>query len=370
MISSLTLENLKSYADGCETVALKLLDLEAYGFHDMVVPSRGASPIENAASAYFHSVWKQSFDDPADRIRAMRAHTFGPMVNPLYLPFTADLPPSVTGVDSRDIRRFWTGVLAAIVSKDKASPYLRFYGFLRDQVCRVGFPHRHELEPTLGRKFVFLDTVVSGQAVHEIMDAFDEFGLTDCHFILVADANGERIKPLHRGRIDEMVAAGRATLIPFKRLFTEDQGPAVSGVWSVTLPELMEVARETIPAFRSSGAIGAGLYYHEVSAREDKTNLAATVSIGRLASLKHFVWSPYIRDDAIEHELGVLRDHLRTNRILRPNTTLAMAEPVLRASSHGSPKFAASSSHALRVHYSKDEAAKLLQDFGTWTPQR
>lgn len=365
MLADLTLENLKSYADACETIALKLIDLETGGYCNMVVPSRGAAPLEHAATTYFHLVWKKSFTAPLDRLRAQQAHTWGPMINPLYLPFTADIPPEITGVDSRDIRRFWSGVLAAIVSGDHASPYFRFYGFLRSRVCRVGFPHRHESE-AMGSRFVFLDTVLSGKAVHEIMDAFDEFGLNDCHFLLVADDMGNRIKPAHRRRINQMVEIGRATLVPVKKLYTEDQGPAVSGVWSVTMPEMMEVAREMNPRFRNDGAIGAGLYYHEVRARDDTTNQAATVSIGRLASLTQFVWNEHIHDEWIADELEQLKGHLNANRILLPDTTLEMARPVLTQASHGAPELAASSSHALRLHYSKDEAAKLMRDFAAW----
>lgn len=367
MLAELTLENLKSYADACATIALKLLDLEADGYCNMVVPSRGAAPLEGAATSYFHLVWKASFPDPADRLRAQQAHTWGPMVNPLYLPFTADLPPKITGVESRDIRRFWAAVLAAIVSGDHASPYFRFYGFLRDHVCRAGFPHRHE-RAAMGSRFVFLDTVVSGKAVHEIMDAFDEFGLDDCHFLLVADDMGNRMKPVHRRRINRMIETGRATLVPMRKLYTEDQGPAVSGVWSVTMPEMMEVAREMNPRFRNDGAIGAGLYYHEVRARPDRTNQAATISIGRLASLTEFVWSDHIHDEWIADELEQLKNHLDTNCILLPDTTLKMARPVLDKASHGAPELAASSSHALRLHYSRDEAASLMRDFASWTP--
>ena len=365
MIKELTLGNLRSYADASETLALKLLDLELAGFDDLVVPSRGAAPFERWASAYFHGVWKRALKTSEERIDAAKARVRGPMVNPLYLPFTADLGDGTMGVDSRDVRRFWTAVLAAMTRGEYQDPYYRFFDFLRATVCHAP-AHAHDYR-ALSPRLVFLDTVVSGRAVCEIMDAFDEFGLEECHFIFIVDARGERLRRPYARQIDAAVQSGRATRIDVDRLFTEDQGPAVSGIWSVVMPEVMEVARNEIPEFRRSGAIGAGVYYTEVRARDDASNMNATVAISNLAGLVPMLWNEYIQEDWIEHELDRLRDHLDDTKIIDPMQTLIMARPRLVTAAKVPFSLGVSSSHALRMHVTRDVAAARLAGLGNWT---
>jgi hypothetical protein len=362
MIQQLTLANLKSYAAACEALCLKLIDLSEQGFVRMVVPSRGAAPLEQGASAYFHTEWRPLHKPGAEKLAATKAYASGPMLAPMYLPFTADIPAKQTGVESRDIRRFWSAVLAAIVRGDQADPYYSFFDFLRTQVCVAGFPHRFERAP-LGPSFIFLDTVVSGRAVCEIADAFDEFGLDQCHYVLIVDRNGQRLKPRYRQRLESLVYAGRATMIYLDQLFTEDQGPAVSGIWSVTMPDIMDIARNEIPEFSHSEAIGAGLYYHEIRARDDQSNIDTTSAIASLASLINFVWSPYITDDWVEYDLARLRKHLRARHLLKPATTVETARPVLFNGSKAPINLAASSSHAIRLHHDRDVAARLVRTF-------
>lgn len=362
MIQHLTLANLKSYAAACEALCFKLIELGEQGFMRMVVPSRGAAPLEQGASAYFHAEWKTLHKPGAEKAAASKAYAKGPMLAPMYLPFTADIPPGQTGVKSRDIRRFWSAVLAALVRGEQADPYYRFFDFLRTQVCVAGFPHRYERAP-LGPKFIFLDTVVSGRAVCEIADAFDEFGLDQCHYVLIVDRNGERLKPRYRRRLEALVCAGRATMIHLDQLFTEDQGPAVSGIWSVTMPDIMDIARNEIPEFGRSAAIGAGLYYHEIRARADQSNIDTTLAIATLANVINFVWSPFIEDDWVEYDLDRLRKHLRARQLLKPETTVETARPVLFTGSKAPISLAASSSHAIRLHHDRDVAAGLVRAF-------
>ncbi len=362
MLHELTLSNLKSYAGACAQLCMAFIELGEQGFTAMVVPSRGAAPLAEAASSYFHSEWKPLHAPGADRLAAIRDYTLGPMVGPLYLPFTADIPSSETGIESRDIRRFWTAVLAAIVTGNRTCPYYRFFEFLRSRVCKVGFAHRYE-DRTIGGRFLFLDTVVSGRAICEIADAFDEFGLTEAHFVLVIDANGARLKPRYAHRIDALERAGRATIVYLDRLFTEDQGPAVSGMWSVTMPDIMDIARTEIPVFKNSGAVGAGLYYPEIRAREDKSNLPTTRSIAQLSFLINFTWSSYISDDWLEYDLGELRTHLTTHDLINIETTITTARPVLERASQLPMSLASSSSHAIRLNHDRDAAAALVRQF-------
>lgn len=224
----ITIGAVRSYARACIQVQ-ELTELLGHeGFEYMVVPSRGAAPIEHAASTYFHMVRKFQETDTAARMRLVWDYTCGPLCNPLYLPFTADIPPEETGVSSAEIRSFWAKVLAAVVRGDLADPHYRFYAFLRSDVCRVGFPHVAEERLRSGR-FVFLDTVVSGRAISEIIAAFDEIGLTECVYVLLVDEGGAKLAPQIRTQLEILEQQGRAHLVYLDRLFTEDRGPAMSG---------------------------------------------------------------------------------------------------------------------------------------------
>lgn len=382
MLHHLTLPNLKSYASACGRVCDVCTELQAAGYVDMVVPSRGAAPFVHAAQGYFYLVNMRSLERPSAfpddpdlrqaasemRIERLKVNASGPLVNPLFLPFTADIPAGITGVESGQIRHFWTEVLAAIVRSDFTSPYYRFFSFLRNEVCELGFMSSHEWNGFSSR-FIFLDTVVSGRAVVEIMDAMRAAGLNDPHFVLLADQHGSRMQSPYRERIQAEIALGRATLIGLDNLFTEDQGPAVSGIWSVTMPELMTQIRDAVPEFSATGATGAGLYYTEVRAREDGSNVETTKAIARLSRLIEMCWQPAVFDDAwIAGELEKLAEHLVNHRLLADDVTLTTARPRLLAGAKTTVTLDTSPSHALRLGHKPQVASALVKKFKAWVP--
>jgi hypothetical protein len=235
--------------------------------------------------------------------------------------------------------------------------------------------------------------VVSGRAVAEILDAFDTEGLDQIHYVLLLDENGSRIRPQYGRKLRDAEAKGRATMIPVPSLFTEDQGPAVSGVWSVVVPKLMDLAR-TESVF-TDGVVGAGLYYTEVMKRDDESNLTLTVANAKLHQLlfeaMHVAANP---DDVAEDldDLGVnFADELAIESLHRLAPTMGcnleesvelyiehvekcglfdqactaqLAMPRLHAGRAGrSADVDVSSSHCLRLNVGEDEAAALLRRF-------
>lgn len=391
LVDIITTASIFSYASACVEVARTSMRRGREGYRYTIVPSRGAAPIEHGATSYFHAVVKKAVKGP-DFARLMRQHLTSPLGAELYLPFTADNCAEMKDIGSADVRRFWAKVAAAIVRGDLADPHYRFFAFVRDRVCRVGFKAAIE-DNVRHPRFVFLDTVVSGRAITEIIDAFDAEGLTECHYLLVIDVQGAKLEPRHRLRLEGLRDVGRATLLFVDSLFTEDQGPAVSGIWSLSCPELMTVARDEIPDFARHGAIGAGVYYHEVQRRTDGSNEAVTVGIAKLHQLiwtaVQIIASPeQLMDDL--HDLGMLGeaydadwqllrpklysrwfddevalylDHVTRNRLFDQATTHRIATPKLVGAGIGAPKVEVSSSHALRVHFDRDEAARLVREF-------
>lgn len=386
----INLESIFSYARACIEVARTFDQLGHEGYRRAIVPSRGASPIEGGAKSYFWSVMHSAVKGRA-RLDLHLQHISGPLCTPLYLPFTADSCKEMESIHSHQIRRFYAKVVAAIVRGDLTDPHYRFASYVRDSVYRIGFKSSIEDQVRSGR-FVFLDTVVSGQAICEIIDAFEAEGLNECHYVLVVDADGSRMKSEYRVRLKCLEALGRAKLIKVPSLFTEDEGPAASGIWCLSCPELMSTAREEIPAFRH-GAVGGGVYYCEVRKRDDASNLAVTLGSG---AIHRFLWravqivadpETVMKDlderghldnsfdpDLIsrraecllpwfEDEIEQYLEECRQFRSFDQATTRRIAEPRVRQATVGSPRLDVSSSHCLRLHYSRDEAARLVRDF-------
>jgi hypothetical protein len=194
-------------------------------------------------------------------------------------------------------------------------------------------------------------------------------------------------------RLYQLEAKGRATLVKLDSLFTEDQGPAVSAVWSVVMPELMDEARQTIPAF-SDGIIGAGLYYWEASKRDDESNLQVTIGLAELGTLLHQALFIGAEPNEIAEDLDLLGsnfgseadlhwvfqqrafnerwfdekveqylEHVRRHRLFEKSTTVDLARPRLIKAAAAPAKIDVSASHALRMAIGKEDAARLVRAF-------
>ncbi|SDE09348.1 hypothetical protein [Paraburkholderia lycopersici] len=257
-----TVGNLIDYARASRDLSSHIRVLNLEGYKHLVVPSRGAVPFISAAS----TVWRlegRSLPTWKERLQQKIAHIESPFMQQLVLPFSAD-PHDATQTTAA-IRKYWSQVLAAIVRRDGKDPYLGFYKVLVERLAKRTWPS--SLPRDLPQaKFIFIDTVVSGRAICEIIEAFGEIGLDQCHFLLIADENGKKIVSPYRQVIDNLINLNRCTLIPVDRLFTEDRGPAVSGVWSTVYPQVLDAVRNKY--VWANDAYGAGTFYHRVSSSQ------------------------------------------------------------------------------------------------------
>lgn len=384
--------NLLAYAKAGIDVARAAQRLSDDGYKSMIVPSRGAVPFLRVAKSYYRQ-FVISCMPKDDRLSRGSAARFGPLTLSLDVPFTADAGRTgVEGLKSAHIRRFWARVVAAIVRRKVDDPHYRFFRFVRDEVCQVG--HHDSLEWRMeSERFLFIDTVVSGRAVCEIVDAFDAEGLDQIHYILLLDENGAAMRQPYGARIYALAATGRATLINVPSLFTEDQGPAVSGIWSVVVPKLMDLVRDELPI--GDGVAGAGLYYHEVRQRPDASNVQVTHAVARLDQLlfqaMHVAVDPNEVFEDLEHlgsdfsgdpalqtlqrlpalyERGLDESieaylvHIEGHKLFGKSNTLATAKAPILAGLRGTKaEIDVSTSHCIRLHVEDAEAKRLLRQF-------
>lgn len=260
--SQFTIENLIDYARASIDLSAYMRVLDGEGFKNLVVPSRGAVPFVRAAmSAYMND--SGSFPTPKERLKSKLKQINSPFMRQLILPFSAD--PNEKSQTSSAIREYWSHVLAAIVNRNGRDPYLGFYKVLVEKLAKRSW--LNALDRDLPKaKFIFVDTVISGRAISEILESFEKVGLTQCHFILIVDANGDKIAPEYKRVIDNLIYAQRCDLIYVNRLFTEDQGPGASGVWSTVYPQILEAARQTFTWAKD--CYGAGSFYNLVSSTQ------------------------------------------------------------------------------------------------------
>ncbi|MBM0169515.1 hypothetical protein [Altererythrobacter sp. C41] len=386
--------NVLAYAKAGIDVARAAQRLSDDGYKCMIVPSRGAVPFLRVAKSYYRQLVISCMPQDDRLTKGMQAR-FGPLTLALDVPFTADAGRiGVEGLKSAHIRRFWARVVAAIVRRQVDNPHYRFFRFVRDEVCQVG--HHDSLEWRMeSERFLFIDTVVSGRAVCEIVEGFEAEGLDQIHYILLLDENGAAMRQPYAARIHALAAAGRATLIKVPSLFTEDQGPAVSGVWSVVVPKLMDLVRYE-PAM-GDGFAGAGLYYHEVRQRPDASNVQVTKAVARLdqllfeamhvavdpnevfedlehlgsefsgdAALQTLEGLPTLFGRGLDESIEAYLAHIEGHKLFGKANTLATAKAPILAGLRGTKaEIDVSTSHCIRLHVEDAEAKRLIRQFRT-----
>lgn len=283
-----TAENIIEYGRAAKELSYYLRVLFLDGYDSIVIPSRGAVPLFRAAQHAWHYETR-SLQASEDRFLSKIEMLGSPMHAVTMLPFSAD--PDEERQTSKGIRTFWVKVLSALVRRDGRDPHLIFYQKIVEHL------QKEELTSVLPRnlpsgKFVFIDTVVSGRAVVEILDAFEAEGLNECHLILLVDEGGKKIQGEYKRRIDALVAGQRCTTILLSNLWTEDRGPSVSGVWSTVYPQVLAKLQGRYSW--SQDVYGAGSYYHKVSSSQvslakgvgsSQYNMPITILYGSISSM-------------------------------------------------------------------------------------
>jgi hypothetical protein len=329
----ISLENLISYADACNEVSTLFESMFDNEYDFLVVPSRGAAPIVDACTVCWTSR-RERLDDRGGLERVVKSFLSSPLTNAIFLPFTADAGNLCTGVAPRDIRRFWCRVVAGMLRDPQNDPFFRYYQYLTSKICSGPALERRANKYQIngiarGNRFIFIDTAVSGQAACEIMDGFAEIGLEGIFYIIVVDENGAKLKSEYQRKLQAAELAGTASLVYMKRLFTEDRGPAISGIWSVVFPELMDAAMRLIPEFRDLNCAGAGFYYWTLAetVAPDDPLIVRAVGLRRQMLITALIMPKH---SGLEEMLSSYRSCVQEHDLFSKRTTLEIARPRLR----------------------------------------
>ncbi|WP_113639248.1 hypothetical protein [Nubsella zeaxanthinifaciens] len=245
-----------SYADACFKLCDKMLELQKQNYNNFIIPSRGAYPFYYY-TYHVYNHFRTSFLD---------LHTFNTKRKVWLLPFTSDWGNADLEMTSEQSRRFWVKVLDDFLNK-RSTPFTSFYRLMVDELAPRFAINTWELLPSErflnndSEGFVFLDTVVSGRAICEIISALKEFDVKDYYLILIIDENGKKLDANYETIINNEIANGRAEIIYVQKIFSEDASPMLNhGISSMVFPSLMEEAISTVHDFKNENFIGAGLW--------------------------------------------------------------------------------------------------------------
>lgn len=254
----ITPETILSYSNACLEVCDKLLELKDNDFKRLIIPSRGAYPFYSGALTSLHLLNAT----PLERL------SFSIHFNLCLLPYTSDWGQADIDTDSKSIRKFWTKILADSIRKE-STPYTSFYNGLVDLIgnrltintsdLKVEHYQNSEIE---GEKFIFIDTAISGKAICDIIESFNEFDLKDFFIIMITDCGGKKLKSKYKSIIEKEKQLGRLHQINVKKIYSEDASPLLNtGISSIVFPSLIERAYSEVPEFNNNKFVGAGLWF-------------------------------------------------------------------------------------------------------------
>ena len=206
--------NVIAYANACKDVADSLCIHTAYERRTVVIPSRGAFPVYKTADHMREYETGVSHEHEWD-----------------IIPFTFDDCQQET---SAAVREHWVKVLLAESSGVRNDEW----DFYQKGLAKIG-KQRSENPRGYG-KFVMIDTAISGRAAVEILESMERHGL-DYHLILLADQGGDGIKQEYKTELNKF--ASRVQQVNVANLYTEDRGPALMGITTVLMPDLLPESR-------------------------------------------------------------------------------------------------------------------------------
>jgi len=353
-----------SYAEACIETMDVLLKLKNENFSRVVIPSRGAYPFYSCAidSLHFYGI-KNS-----EKFKIIN------YFNEWLMPFTSDWGDSKISLESKNIRMFWSKVLADCI-RQKKTPYTDFYESLVDFVDAkytiniTGLKFRNINRLSGDKKFIFIDTAISGRAVSEIIESFVELNLNYFHIIMITDEEGKKLKKAYKNIIEREKRRGRLTQINVEKIFSEDASPLLnSGISSIVFPSLIENLYHNIPEFYRDKCIGAGVWFkdsisHLSGSGTTLNGVRGTLAVMLWSVMRHCVYGDdTFFEQNVNTNVEKMINGLGTLNIFDAKSTKTLVYD--RFASQGvqmEEKVSLSSSHVIRVELNQNDIKGLIK---------
>lgn len=364
----ITPETIKSYAKACVDIGLLLPQLFDSGYQIIVIPSRGAYPFyygANSTNWLWNNASKKLHYDYHSKHRIW------------LLPFTSDFGDTSLKIESSNIRRFWSRVLSDFI-KGNDSIYKRYYETLVEELGTKLMINTSELllkkelsnHKKTDQRFIFIDTVISGRAICEIIQAFKDCNLQDYYIIAVIDENGNRLKNEYKKILNEEEAHGRLKSFYVDKIFSEDASPLLnSGIASIVFPSLMERTFFEIKEFRDNNIVGAGLWFIDsISHLKDKNptlnGVRGTLSVLIFASIQQQLYSKEIFfDEFVRHSAEEMISDLGSINLFNGESTVDLIYNRIRRDTQITEKVTATNSHVVRIDLHQNDITTIVERF-------
>lgn len=269
--NSLSAENIDRYVKGCGEIALTLNDMVESVLQQgqrptILIPSRGAVPIYLIAASLLGKLDRDHLLLDPQRTRyfpnrifeylsAGRIKQNGPLepkVDVVLYPFTADVTSE--GKEeylARQLRYSATRAFLDLVSGERRSADLNWYFFLMSKMvagentdlsARAIVESLQEITTLDNRQTIIIDTVVSGRAASQILEAFRNLGHKALPLLAQDSIDGiTRLQKEYRSSILQSTEEWYKFLptTPVERAFvsfpliSEDKGAALLGVSAI-----------------------------------------------------------------------------------------------------------------------------------------
>lgn len=363
----IALSTLESYAKACVSIYDALNDLKKAGFKKVIIPSRGAYPFYAGArkvSYIYYEKWSDTLE-------------FTTHFKKWLLPFTSDWGGHADpNFSSQKSRRFWAKILADVINGEDTMQIKYFralvttFGKLLTVNTEDVYPPARFSKNTDGDdRFIFIDTAISGRAIHEIISSFRDLGLTNYYIILIVDNNGESLNGEFRNTIQQERSQGRLVEIPVEKIFSEDTSPLLNeGISALVFPSIIQGAYAEISDLHRDGMVGAGLWFIDSLSHLKHTDPGKNGIMGALGSLLYAAINSYLDGESqfyphmVDFDTSNMIERAAGLKINDPKSTAQFFRDRLHYRGvHTDFDLDVSGTHVVRVNFSEDQVGKFLK---------
>lgn len=360
-MTTITEADLFSYFDGIIDVTNAISVFHHQGFKNVVVPSRGVCPAILLGDTYASELAKneaQLSESFVEHLKWVIQYYRETRRGHIWMPFTAQTGNANIDEQTADLRFHWCSVLRDVLYSRSSLPRLIYENTVRAAGNKYGHSHPLVLDDA---GFVFVDTVVSGRAVSEILEAFDSLELDNFRVILIVGNDGNKLGGRYKARFDQLEAEGKLVVIKIANLFTEDQGPGFTFVTATIYPTLIERLNEQFSRENRSRNFAVGTLH--MKSDRDICSLGVNNNRAILSTLFFlYVQAKLGRADLWKRHyhdmLAELNQNIHSHGLAKQDATGRFFHEVLKTEDVGS--FEVSSSHVILANLRQSKIDEIV----------